>query len=153
MLARSAQAFEAMGDYEDAPERALASHYAHADALLSNGEYDSALTAFTALGDYSDYEDAPERALASHYAHAEALLAAGDIMARAEFEPGDYESPERAQASLAPAKPWKRRGIWARRPSCMASLAIIPDARERSFALWEQVADRETVSAGDAGIP
>ena len=95
----AAQAFEAMGDYEDAPERALQARYAHADALQTAGDYDGALTEFEALGDYND---APQRIPGVHYAKAEALLAAGDYDgALAEFEAaGDCEdAPERILAT------------------------------------------------------
>ena len=95
----AAQAFEAMGDYEDAPERALQARYAHADALLTAGDYDGALTEFAALGDYAD---APQRIPGVHYAKAEALLTAGDYDgALAEFEAaGDCEdAPERILAT------------------------------------------------------
>ena len=95
----AAQAFEAMGEYEDAPERALQARYAHADALQTAGDYDGALAEFEALGDYND---APQRIPGVHYAKAEALLAAGDYDgALAEFEAaGDCEdAPERILAT------------------------------------------------------
>ena len=80
--------------------------------MLAAGDNDGAATAFEAAG---DYEDAPERAQAIRFAPAEAMEAEGNLGAAAILygQLGDY-----------------------------------PGARERSFALWEQVADRETVSAG-----
>ena len=84
--------------------------YKAAEELLAAGDYDGAIAAFEALG---NYKDAPERA---DYIQAEELLAAGDrpSAAIAFGKAGDYQ-----------------------------------DARARSMELWNQVAQRESVAAGD----
>ena len=147
--AQAAQAFEAMGDYEDAPERALAAHYAYAEALLAAGDDSGALAEFALAG---NYQDAAKRIQAIHYANAEELLAAGDADgAAAEFEAaGDYEdAPERAQAiRFALAEAMEASGDLGAAAILYGQLGDYSNARERSFALWEQVTDRETVSAG-----
>ena len=78
--AQAVQAFEAMGDYKDAPERALAAHYTHAEALLAAGDDNGALAEFALAG---NYQDAAERISAIYYAKAEAAEAEGDMTAAA----------------------------------------------------------------------
>jgi tetratricopeptide (TPR) repeat protein len=65
------ETFTALGDYKDsvqriaeanellneATERELATQYAEAETLLDAGEYDAAIEAFQALGDYEDSSD------------------------------------------------------------------------------------------------
>ncbi len=127
-------AFEALGDYKDAPEqiertRAAqtearnAEAYAKALELAEAGQYEKAIAAFQALGDYRDAPAQIERTReaqtearnAEAYASAETLAASGDTYAaaRAFDEIRDYR-----------------------------------DSRDRSFALWGQITQRETLSAG-----
>ncbi len=123
-------AFEALGDYKDAPaqlqltreartEARNADAYAEAEALFAVEDYDGAIAAFTALGGYRDSADRAAAALeaknAAAYAEADALLEAGN----------------RTDAAQA---------FWA--------LGDYRDARERSLALLTQIAQNETVSAG-----
>jgi serine/threonine protein kinase len=95
---------------EPIDETALA--YENALALLENGQYDEAITAFEALG---DYEDSAERVLQARYGHADTLAAEGKTYeaARAFYEIKDYR-----------------------------------DSWDRCFALWGQITQRETISAG-----
>ena len=51
------EAFEAMGDYEDAEARALAARYALAQEAFDAGDFDLAAERFGALGNYEDAED------------------------------------------------------------------------------------------------
>ena len=123
-------AFEALGDYRDAPaqlrltreaqtEARNAEAYAEAEALFAAEDYDGAIAAFTALGGYRDSADRAAAALeaknAAAYAEADALLEAGN----------------RTDAAQA---------FWA--------LGDYRDARVRSLALLTQIAQNETVSAG-----
>ena len=182
----AAQAFENLGDYRDAPSKALQARYAYAEKLLTDGDYDAAISAFAALGNYSDaarripaihyskaeallatgdndgaiaefeaagdFEDAAERVQAIHYSKAEALLATGDNDgAIAEFEAaGDFEdAAERLQPiCLQQAESMEAEGNWRAAAIAYGKLGDYPGARERSFELWEQFADRKTVSAG-----
>ena len=52
--AGAAAAFEALGDYEDSAERALACRYGEAEAVLAAGDHEKAAALFAALGDYRD---------------------------------------------------------------------------------------------------
>jgi hypothetical protein len=81
----AAEAFEALGDYEDSASRAqqcreqltlrnetlLKEDYAAAQALLENGHYSEARAAFLALG---DYEDSAEQAKEAAFRKGEALF-------------------------------------------------------------------------------
>ncbi len=85
LYADAAEAFEALGDYEDCAERAqlcreeMSSHrrslyqpdYEDAAALLEAGHYAEARLAFLALG---DYEDSAEQALEAVFRKGEALF-------------------------------------------------------------------------------
>ena len=111
-----------------------ASEYKAAEKLLTDGDYDEAITAFEALGNYKNSAEraneasglkekavkaaeaaALEKANAAVYAEAEALLAAKDI----------------AHAAMK-----------------FYSIADYKDARDRSFALWAELVQRDSVSAG-----
>ena len=92
--------------------------YFKAGKLLASGDYDGAIAAFAALGDYKDSDAMRvESANAKEYAQAEQLLAQG----------------ENVEAAMAFEK-----------------LAQYKDARERSFALWDTIAVRETLAAGNS---
>ncbi len=96
------EAFTALGDYKDAAERITqieeqqenerlareaaeeearnAQAYADAEALLASGDYDGAIAAFKALGDYKDSDAMRvESANAKDYLQAETSLAVGDV--------------------------------------------------------------------------
>lgn len=64
--------------------------YKYAESLLSSGDYDGAISAFTELG---NYKDSSERISAIYYAKGEAFLASGDFDdAISSFEhAGDYK--------------------------------------------------------------
>ena len=138
-------AFAALGGYKDSAEKLEqaetekedarlaaeaaeeearnAQAYADAETMLENGEYDAAITAYTALGDYKDSAEKIEQAEtekeearnAQAYADAEALEAAD----------------KSAEAAMAFGK-----------------LGDYRDARSRSLALWDTLAVRDTISAG-----
>ena len=128
-------AFAALGDYRDAPaqieltraaqtEARNAEAYANAAALAEAGQYDEAIAAFEALGDYRDAPAQIEltRAAQTEARNAEAYALAEDLSAEGKT----------SDAAIA-----------------FGTLGDYRDARERSFALWEQIAQRETVSAGN----
>ena len=176
-------AFAALGDYKDAPaqleltraaqtEARNAEVYANAAALAEAGQYDEAIAAFAALG---DYRDAPaqieltraaqtEARNAEAYANAAALAEAGqyDEAIAAFAALGDYrdapaqiertraaQTEERNAEAFAQAEALSDEGKTSDAAIAFGTLGDYRDARERSFALWEQIAQRGTVSAGD----
>ena len=147
------------------------SNYSKAEEMLAAGEYDGAIEAFTALGDYKDAaeritqieeqqenerlarEAAEEEARnAQAYADAEALLANGDYDGAAEaFEAlgGYQDAAARAQdCPYMEAEQLQAQGKTAEAAIAFGKIAGYKDARERSFALWDTIAERETLSAG-----
>ena len=135
--------------------------YSKAEKLLANGDYDSAIAAFAALGDYKDAaeripqtKDAKKEAQnAQDYADAETLMAAGDYDgAVAAFKKlGNYEdAAEQVQECLyMEAEQLQEHGENVEAAMAFAKLAQYKDARERSFALWKDIAMRDSVDAGD----
>ena len=147
------------------------SNYSKAEEMLAVGEYDGAIEAFTALGDYKDAaeritqieeqqenerlarEAAEEEARnAQAYADAEALLANGDYDGAAEaFEALNGYKDAAARAQDCPyieAEQLQAQGKTAEAAIAFGKIAGYKDARERSFALWDTIAERETLSAG-----
>ena len=148
-----------------------AAKYSKAEEMLAAGEYDGAIEAFTALGDYKDAaeritqieeqqenerlarEAAEEEARnAQAYADAEALLANGDYDGAAEaFEALNGYKDAAARAQDCPyieAEQLQAQGKTAEAAIAFGKIAGYKDARERSFALWDTIAERETLSAG-----
>ena len=138
--------FEAAGDYDDAAERVLMTHYAYAEVLLAAGDYEGVEAQFRAAGFNED------AAAMTHYVHAEALLAAGDYEgALAQFQAaGNYKGAvERIPMThYAYAEMLLEQGDIAGAAMQFKAADAYEDARERSFALWDKIAVRETVSAG-----
>lgn len=67
-------AFQALGDYKDAPEMVLGVYYIEAENLLAQGDREGAIAAFAKAGDYTN---AAARIDAIQYQQAQALLAQG----------------------------------------------------------------------------
>ena len=131
--------------------------YSKAEKLLASGDYDGAIAAFEALGDYKDSSAMlVESANAKEYAQAEKLLASGDYDgAIAAFEAlGDYKDSADMCSSAAHAKAYAEaekllaQGQTAEAAVAFAKIAEYEDARERSFELWDTIAARETLAAG-----
>ena len=146
-------AFEALGDYKDSADLRNESVYGKATALLASGDYDGAITAFEALGDYKDSADLGNESV---YEKATALLASGDYDgAIAAFEAlGDYKDSSAMRVESANAKEYAQaekllaQGQTAEAAVAFARIAEYEDARERSLALWDTIAARETLAAG-----
>ena len=138
--------FEAAGDYDDAAERVLMTHFAYAEVLLAAGDYEGVEAQFRAAGFNED------AAAMTHYVRAEALLAAGDYEgALAQFQAaGNYKGAvERIPMThYAYAEMLLEQGDIAGAAMQFKAADAYEDARERSFALWDKIAVRETVSAG-----
>ena len=131
--------------------------YSKAEKLLASGDYDGAITAFEALGDYKDSSAMlVESANAKEYAQAEKLLASGDYDgAITAFEAlGDYKDSSAMLVESANAKEYAQaekllaQGQTAEAAVAFARIAEYEDARERSLALWDTIAARETLAAG-----
>ena len=131
--------------------------YSKAEKLLASGDYDGAITAFEALGDYKDSSAMlVESANAKEYAQAEKLLASGDYDgAITAFEAlGDYKDSSAMLVESANAKEYAQaekllaQGQTAEAAVAFAKIAEYEDARERSFELWDTMAARETLAAG-----
>ena len=138
-----------------------AAKYSKAEKLLAAGDYDNAIAAFAALGDYKDAaeripqtEDAKiEAQKAQDYEDAEALMAAGDYNgAIAAFKKlGNYEdATEQVQECLyTEAEQLQEQGENVEAAMAFGKLAQYKDARERSLVLWKDIAMRDSVDAGD----
>ena len=127
--------------------------YSKAEKLLASGDYDGAIAAFEALGDYKDSADLRNESV---YEKATALLASGDYDgAIAAFEAlGDYKDSSAMLVGSANAKEYAQaekllaQGQTAEAAVAFAKIAEYEDARERSFELWDTIAARETLAAG-----
>ena len=127
--------------------------YSKAEKLLASGDYDGAIAAFEALGDYKDSADLRNESV---YEKATALLASGDYDgAIAAFEAlGDYKDSSAMLVESANAKEYAQaekllaQGQTAEAAVAFAKIAEYEDARERSFELWDTMAARETLAAG-----
>ena len=124
--------------------------YKQAESLLASGQYPEAITAFENLGDYKDSTD---RMLEVRYAEAESLLASGQYPeAIAEFENlGDYkDSPERVlEVAYKEAQYLCEIGDATHSAMLFGRAGNYGDAKERAEELWEGIAVRNTISAGD----
>lgn len=78
----AAAAFDAMGDYSDAAERAVESRYRRALSLLESGSYDEAKALF---GETAGYSDSDEQMLRADYLKAVELGERGDPKSAAEL--------------------------------------------------------------------
>ena len=127
--------------------------YSKAEKLLASGDYDGAIAAFEALGDYKDSADLRNESV---YEKATALLASGDYDgAIAAFEAlGDYKDSSAMLVESANAKEYAQaekllaQGQTAEAAVAFAKIAEYEDARERSFELWDTMAGRKTLAAG-----
>lgn len=139
----------AVGAYM-ALENHLRGQYAQGEALLAAGNYREAIAAFEELGSYSDAE---ERTIDAMYQEAKALMAAGSYAeAAAAFEKISTYSD--AEACVLDAKYQAAGALLAagdRPAAAMAfgALGTYQDAQARSFAIWDEIAVRETISAGN----
>ena len=148
-----------------------AAKYSKAEKLLAAGDYDGAIAVYTTLGDYKNAsekitqieeqqenerlakEAAEEEARnAQAYADAEELLANGDYDGAAEaFEALDGYKDAAARAQDCPyieAEQLQAQGKNAEAAIAFGKIAGYKDARERSFALWDTITERETLAAG-----
>lgn len=114
----------------NAEQNRLKAEYSEAVALMEAGEYESAIAAFEALG---DYKDSNEQIGVCNKAIEDAAVA------RAE---------EERVAAYANAEALANNGELAKAAIAFGKLGAYHDARERSYALWSVVADWESVAMG-----
>lgn len=130
--------------------------YNSAVSLMENGQYEEAIAAFEAMDGYKDsvqkIEDCETAILEEKYNAAVALMDAGRYEeAIAAFEAMDgYKDSQNAimQVQYNAASALADSGKTAEAAIAFGKLGDYQDARQRSFALWDDVAVRETVSAG-----
>lgn len=124
--------------------------YTQAESLLDAGSYSEAAAAFDELGGYSDAEDRTEEAM---YQEAEALMEAGKYEeAAAAFEElgSRSDAEERAlDAKYKMAEALLGAGDKPAAAMTFGALGDYQDARARSFAVWDEIAVRETISGGN----
>ena len=133
--------------------------YADAETLLTNGDYDGAIAAFTKLG---EYQDAASRVKDAEAQKQEAEDARAYQEAVSLQEGGDYEKAADAFAALGRyndavdrlkeckyliADQFQEQNETAKAAIAFGKLAGYKDAKERSFALWNSVAERESIVA------
>jgi tetratricopeptide (TPR) repeat protein len=123
--------------------------YHAAEALLEEGDYDAAVEAFSAMG---DYKDSTERILEVQYANAEALLESGDDEAAIEIfsELGEYsDSTEQISAVYyAGAEDFLAGGNDFEAAVLFGKAGDYKDAYDRSMELWNQYLVRNSLAAG-----
>ena len=133
--------------------------YADAEALLASGDYDGAIAAFTKLG---DYQDAASRAKDAEAQKQETENAQAYQEAISLQESGDYAKAADAFAALGRyndavnrlkeckyliADQFQAQNEMAKAAIAFGKLIGYKDAKERSFALWNSVAERESIVA------
>ena len=156
------QLFETRKLKEESEQAAkLARAYANAETMLENGEYDAAITAFSALGTYSDAADRLNNAKAKKqeadnaalYAEAVAMQKSGnyDEAISAFTTLGAYEdaADRRKECQYSQADQLQKDGETAKAAIAFGKLGDYLDSSERSGSLWEQIADRTTILAGN----
>ena len=134
--------------------------YKAAEALLAEGKYDEAISAFEALGDYKDaaghieeakkaIADAIEAANAAAYAQAEELMEAGDFDgARAAFAAlGDYKNASMriADVNLAEAysiaKTYYDKEDYESAYFSFLDLGDYQDSKQQAANAWDSIRD------------
>ena len=124
--------------------------YQKAESLLQEGDLDSAETAFMDLGDYKDSAD---RVLEIRYDKAKILLKEGnyDDALSVFSELGEYKdsADHVSEICYLKAEMFLEQQDYYDAAVAFAQISGYSDARERSFALWDSMTVRHTVSAGN----
>ena len=133
----------------------LPARYKQAESLLESGRYTDAAAAFEALGNYKDSRTrADESQKEAQYVQATMLYENGRYTdAAAAFEAlGNYEdsSTRAKEAQYVQANTLYENGQYMEAAVSFARLTGYRDAQQRSQELWNTIAVRETVCAGDA---
>ena len=158
-------AFEVLEGHRDSDDKILTcekaildSKYSAAIVLMDAGQYDEAITAFEALEGYKGSDNKIKECKAAildgKYNDAIALMDGGKYMeAIAVFDEMDgYKNSAEfiAECYYRHAIDLKDKKQMFEAAIAFGKLAGYKDARERSFELWNEVAVRETLCAGNA---
>ncbi len=133
--------------------------YNNAVSLMNHGRYEEAIAAFEEIGDYKDstqkIKDCEAAVLEERYIAALALMEEGkyeEAIAVFESLNGYRDSEnwirERIQEQYDAAAELANKGKTAEAAIAFGKLGDFRDSRERSFEYWDEVAFRESVSAG-----
>ncbi len=124
--------------------------YQEAEGLLANGDYDGAINTFKITG---VFKDAAERVKQTQYEKAEFLLAQGDHDGAIEAfkEAGGYADAEERlkETNIAYARLLLGQGKFAKAAICFAKAGDLEDAQSQCKTLWDRIAVRDTIAAGD----
>ena len=131
--------------------------YDAAVALMAQGSYEEAITAFTAMGDYRDSAAQIQACkigiLDREYAAAAALMEQGryeEAITAFTAMNGHRDSKEQIQAcSYALAESLLEDGKNLQAAQSFYKLGYYQDARQRCMELWNTIAQRDTISAGN----
>ena len=141
-------AYESLGDYKDAPDRAKEASYCVAETFFNNGRYSDAAFAFKSLGDYNDAQNRYEEAQnAFSYTVAEALFNDGryEEAAKAFEKLGDYSDAskrrEEAQNALhyAEAEALFDEGKYEEAAIAFEALGDYKDASDQAAVVRERI--------------
>ena len=149
-------AFKALNGYKDSKEKITEcntaipeSKYNDAIALMDAGKYTEAISAFEAL---DGYKDSATKITECKYNDAIALMDAGkytEAISAFKALDGYKDSEDKVhQCKYNDAIAIKNAGKYAEAAMVFGSIPDYQDAREQSFALWDQIAARNTVAAG-----
>ena len=151
------QAMSDLGGFKDASSRIKEFYYKKAEAALAQDDYESAYDSFLNAGDYNDAES---RLGEGYFNHASLLISNGQYEDAIQFVEGIskyYESKDdkkseaysfikEIQYKLAEAL--LSNGERARAAMLFGKIWGYSDARTRSITIWNEIANRETVSPG-----
>ena len=124
-------------------------NYSKAEKLLNDGNYDEAISAFAALGDYKDSKDQRKEA---QYQIGKALATSGKYMEACDIFTNIYDykdSTDQLKGVLYPiAESLESDGKVAEAAVIFGKAGDYQDAQSRSLALWNTIAVRDMVSTG-----
>lgn len=126
--------------------------YKAAETLLANGQYEEALVAFEALGNFKDAEQQAdvlrERKLAAEKKAKEERLAALKKAEEERLAAEKKAEEERLAKEYAAAEALANNGYAAQAAFAFWRIGEYKDARERCYDIWYKTGIREAISAG-----
>ena len=156
-------AFRELNGYKDSVEKVeqcelilKEKKYSNAVSLMNEGKYEEAISLFTALYGYKDSAERNEQCKTvvneQKYSQAVSMMASGnyeEAIALLTTLYGYKDSDKKLnQCYYSQAEMFLQSGNKAKAVMAFGKAGDYLDAKTRSFALWEQVADRDTISAG-----
>ncbi len=171
----ASEAFKKLGDYKDSATKAIEATtlqsnettYQNAISQMNKGNYQEAIDAFKALEDYRDSaakareaDALQNKAKEAAYQSAIALMNKSNYQEASEAfkKLGDYKDSaikaveattlQSNETAYQSASALQQRGELAKAAIAFGKLGDYKDAKARSFALWDEVAQRDTICAG-----